>query len=163
MLVGEDFQLPRGRADKRAELMSCEECRAGEWPPGGGTHTADSVVKTQGHETLFAFLNRESHETDGEERSSKMEDESRRLRRRCWMRSCCWWAEEVQEEEEDGGRRELDELAEEVKMEEVRLRKSRSSSSLPPAEVCGPSGCFLQRVTGPGHRAGSHGSTCLRR
>lgn len=139
-----------------ALTIGCDECCVGEWPLGGSTHTADSVVKTEGHETLFAFLNHESHETDGEERSSKMEDESRRLRRCCWIWRCCWWAEEMQEEEEDGGRRDVEgELAEEVKVEEVQLRKSRSSSSLPPVEVCGPTGCFLQRA--------SHGSTCLRR
>lgn len=90
-----------------------------------------------------------------------MEDVSRWLRRCCWMRRCCWWAEDVQEEE-DGGRRDGDDkLAEEVKMEEVRLRKSRSSSSLPPAEVCGPTGCFLQcatSVTRPCHMPVSHAS-----
>lgn len=135
---------------------------SGHW---GAAHRVDSVVKTECHETLFAFLNHESHETDGEERSSKMEDESCQLRRCCWIWRCCWWAEEMQEEEEeeaeDGGRRDREgELAEEVKMEEVRLRKSRSSSSLPPAEVCGPTGCFLQRATSVTwlcHLAVSHG------
>lgn len=124
-------------------------------------------MKTEGHETLFAFLNHESHETDGEKRSNKMEDESRWLRRCCWMRRCCWWAEEVQEEEEYGERQDgEEELAEEVKMEEVRLRKSWSSSSLPPAEVCGLTSCFLQRATSVTwlcHMAVLHGSTCLRR
>lgn len=119
----------------------------GERPLGGSTHIVDSVVKTEGHETLFAFLNHESHETDGEERSSKMEDESHRLRRCCWIWRCCWWAEEMQEEEDRGRRDGEGKLAEKVKMEEVRLRKSRSSSSLPPAEVCGRTGCFLQCAT----------------
>lgn len=45
-----------------------------------------------------------------------------------WVRRCCCGEEE--EDEEEKGRRE-----EEVKMEELSFRKSRSSTSLPPAEV----------------------------
>lgn len=55
-----------------------------------------------------------------------MEDLSR------WLKRCC-----CGEEEEEGGRRdEEDNEEEEVKMEELIFRKSRSSTSLPPSEVC---------------------------
>ena len=65
-----------------------------------------------------------------------MEDLSR------WVREAGWWVRRCccgEEEEEEKGRREEeeeeDDEEEEVKMEEFSFRKSRSSTSLPPAEV----------------------------
>ncbi|XP_075951100.1 cyclin-dependent kinase 15 [Anarhichas minor] len=53
-----------------------------------------------------------------------------------WVRRCCCGEEEEEEEEEEGRREEEEEEEEEkVKMEELSLRKSRSSTSLPPAEL----------------------------
>lgn len=49
-----------------------------------------------------------------------------------WVRRCCCG----EEEEQKGRRQEEGEEEEEVKMEEVNFRKSRSSASLPAAEVC---------------------------
>lgn len=73
----------------------------------------------------------------------EMKDESRRPRSSCWMRRCCWGSQEEQEEEKveegrrwDGRGSGQDELeVEELRVEEACLRKSRSSSSLPLAEV----------------------------
>ncbi|XP_044043514.1 cyclin-dependent kinase 15 isoform X2 [Siniperca chuatsi] len=66
-----------------------------------------------------------------------MEGLSRWVREaRFWVRRCCCGEEE--EDEEEKGRREEeeeDEEEEEVKMEELSFRKSRSSTSLPPAEL----------------------------
>lgn len=76
-----------------------------------------------------------------------MEDESRQLRSSCWMRRCCWGSQEEQEEDQeedkveerrrwDGRNSGQDEQeVEDLRVEEACLRKSRSSSSLPPAEV----------------------------
>lgn len=74
----------------------------------------------------------------------KMKDESQPPRSSCWMRRCCWGSQEKDEEEEnvegvgrwDGRGSGQDELeVEKLRVEESCLRKSRSSSSLPPAEV----------------------------
>ncbi|XP_070786588.1 cyclin-dependent kinase 15 [Enoplosus armatus] len=67
-----------------------------------------------------------------------MEDLSRWVREaRGWVRRCCCGEEE--EPDEEKGRRgveeEEDEEEEEVKMEELSFRKSRSSTSLPSAEL----------------------------
>lgn len=77
-----------------------------------------------------------------------MEDDSQQPRRFCWMRRCCWSSQEEQEDEEqdnkevedrrrwDGQSSGQDELVvEELRVEETCLRMSRSSSSLPHAEV----------------------------
>ncbi len=72
----------------------------------------------------------------------KMEDLSRWVREtRWWVRRCCCGGEEENEGEKPRGEVEDDEeeeeeVEEEMKMEELSFRKSRSSSSLPPAEVC---------------------------
>ncbi|XP_054480014.1 cyclin-dependent kinase 15 [Anoplopoma fimbria] len=67
-----------------------------------------------------------------------MEDGCRRVREAgWWVRSCCC-GEEDDEEEERGGKEEEEEEEEEVKMEEFSFRKSRCSTSLPPAEVDPP-------------------------
>ncbi|XP_044200316.1 cyclin-dependent kinase 15 [Thunnus albacares] len=63
-----------------------------------------------------------------------MEDLSRWVREAgWWVRRCCC-GEEEEDGEEKGGREEEEE-EEEVKMEELSFRKSRSSTSLPPAEL----------------------------
>lgn len=50
-----------------------------------------------------------------------------------WVRRCCCCSKKEEESEENRG-----EAEEEVKIEEVCLRKSRSSLSLPPAQVGAP-------------------------
>ncbi|XP_039649617.1 cyclin-dependent kinase 15 isoform X2 [Perca fluviatilis] len=67
-------------------------------------------------------------ERERERRKEKMEDVS------CWLRSCCSCCcgeEEEDEEEEKEGKGGVEE---EMKMEEPRFRKSRSSTSLQPAD-----------------------------
>lgn len=66
-----------------------------------------------------------------------MEDVFRWAREaRCWVRRCCCGEKEEQEEEDKGGPEAREKEEEEVKMRELCLRKSRSSTSLPPAVVC---------------------------
>lgn len=63
----------------------------------------------------------------------KMEELSRWVREAGrFVRRCCCGEEEENEEEK---RRREEQEEEEVKMEELSFRKSRSSTSLPPAEV----------------------------
>ncbi|KAG7215074.1 hypothetical protein INR49_022799 [Caranx melampygus] len=67
-----------------------------------------------------------------------MEDMSRWVREAgWWVRRCCCGEEEEEEEkgERDEDEEEDGEEEEEVKMEEFSFRKSRSSTSLPPAEL----------------------------
>lgn len=66
----------------------------------------------------------------------KMENLSRWVREAgWWVRRCCCGEED--EDEEEKGRRDEEEEEEEVevKLEELSFRKSRSSTSLPAAEV----------------------------
>ncbi|KAM8722048.1 cyclin-dependent kinase 15 [Acanthopagrus schlegelii] len=83
----------------------------------------------------------EEEEEEWSKEEEKMEDLSQWVREAgWWVRRCCCGEEE--EEAEEKGRREEEEEEEddeeeeeEVKMEEFSFRKSRSSTSLPPAEV----------------------------
>lgn len=65
-----------------------------------------------------------------------MEDLSRWVREAgWWVRRCCCGEEDEDEEEKGRREEEEDDEEEEVKMKGLSFRKSRSSTSLPPAEV----------------------------
>ncbi|KAG7232501.1 hypothetical protein INR49_008795 [Caranx melampygus] len=88
-----------------------------------------------------------------------MEDMSRWVREAgWWVRRCCCGEEEEEEEkgERDEDEEEDGEEEEEVKMEEFSFRKSRSSTSLPPAE------CDNWMWTGPARSLILTGSTRCR-
>lgn len=78
----------------------------------------------------------------------EMEDKSRQPRIFCWISRCCWSGKEEQEDEEQDYKKGEDRrrwgepcsgqddlVVEELKVETTCLKMSRSSSSLPHAEV----------------------------
>lgn len=111
--------------DFLVEFSHAAPRETGQWG-AAHTHTHKSeCVFREGHETLL-LLKHQSHETEA---SRTTLDKMKKTEASCWARRswCCCGEEE--EEEED--RKE----EEEVQMEEVRLRKSGSSLSLPSAQV----------------------------